>query len=107
MFGKLKQKSEINTSGIGLGLFICKRICETFDGKIALESSKLNAGSVFSFDFKTKGSFDSNDPNVSKQILSQFLEESKIQDDQLLNDDSSFRDFNMSLSPNNNSLSIS
>jgi len=55
MFGKLKQKSDINTSGIGLGLFICKRICESFDGKITLESSKPNSGSVFSFEFKTKG----------------------------------------------------
>lgn len=40
MFGKLKSTSSINTSGIGLGLFICKRICETFDGKISLEHSQ-------------------------------------------------------------------
>ena len=30
MFGKLSSSASINTSGIGLGLFICKRLCETF-----------------------------------------------------------------------------
>ena len=53
MFGKVKDYKGLNTSGIGLGLFICKRICESFDGTISLESSKVNEGTVFTFSFKT------------------------------------------------------
>ena len=32
LFGKIKNSEDVNTSGIGLGLFICKRICDKFDG---------------------------------------------------------------------------
>lgn len=49
MFGKLKSMANINTNGIGLGLFICKRICETFQGYIALEQSEVGQGTTFSF----------------------------------------------------------
>jgi K+-sensing histidine kinase KdpD len=55
MFGKLQNTSQINTSGIGLGLFICKRICESFDGFIRLNFSAPDIGSEFCFSFKTNG----------------------------------------------------
>jgi signal transduction histidine kinase len=55
MFGKLRSTQQINTGGIGLGLFICKRICESFDGGIALTWSKVKEGTAFTFTMKTQG----------------------------------------------------
>jgi K+-sensing histidine kinase KdpD len=37
MFGKLEATSKINTSGVGLGLSICKKVIEALDGYIYLE----------------------------------------------------------------------
>lgn len=51
LFGKLKQKNGINSRGIGLGLNICKQICEFFEGSIDVESEK-GVGSKFFFKFK-------------------------------------------------------
>lgn len=42
----------MNTSGIGLGLHICKTLCESFDGNITVNSVK-GLGSIFTFTFKT------------------------------------------------------
>lgn len=42
MFGKLEDTSKINTSGIGLGLNICKTIVEMFEGKITLDEEYSN-----------------------------------------------------------------
>ena len=36
-------------AGLGLGLSICKRICNSLGGDIRLKSSKLKQGSVFEF----------------------------------------------------------
>jgi signal transduction histidine kinase len=36
LFGKLSSTSQYNTSGIGLGLNICKKITETFNGSITV-----------------------------------------------------------------------
>jgi two-component system sensor histidine kinase/response regulator len=53
MFGKLKSSSAINTNGIGLGLNICRQICEAFEGEISVESVE-GGGSTFTFSIKTK-----------------------------------------------------
>lgn len=41
----------MNTHGIGLGLTICKKIIESFEGRIWLQSS-LGKGTVFTFEMK-------------------------------------------------------
>lgn len=51
LFGKLKQKKGVNSRGIGLGLNICKQICELFEGSIDCDSEK-GFGSKFFFKFK-------------------------------------------------------
>ena len=66
MFGKLQNTSQINTSGIGLGLFICKRICESFNGSIMLSSSAPDLGSEFCFIFETNGCIE--ETKLSEQI---------------------------------------
>jgi signal transduction histidine kinase len=38
VFGKLSATSSINANGIGLGLNICKQICEAFEGGISVSS---------------------------------------------------------------------
>ena len=48
MFGFLKSTQQMNTQGIGLGLFICKQIVEEFDGKIHVKSVP-QMGSTFTF----------------------------------------------------------
>ena len=51
MFGTLKDAQQLNTSGVGLGLFICKQLVEQFDGLIAVKS-KANVGTKFTFFFR-------------------------------------------------------
>ena len=40
----------MNTNGIGLGLCICKSICQFFGGKISVKS-QVGVGSIFSIYF--------------------------------------------------------
>eukprot|EP00347_Sterkiella_histriomuscorum_P015831 403355522 len=42
MFGKLESTASINTSGIGLGLSICKKIVETLSGEITIDTQYQN-----------------------------------------------------------------
>jgi len=50
LFGILDATKEINTKGIGLGLHICKLICEEFGGTCSF-SSMYGLGSEFTFTF--------------------------------------------------------
>jgi signal transduction histidine kinase len=63
LFGKLTTSSNMNTSGIGLGLNICKKIVETFGGGIYLQS-KVGEGSHFTFTIQT-----GEQPNQSDEEL--------------------------------------
>jgi len=51
LFGLLKQTQHLNKNGTGLGLNICKRICERMGGSIKAQS-ELDKGSVFEFNVK-------------------------------------------------------
>lgn len=52
LFGKLKQNDKaINSKGIGLGLNICKQICQVFEGDIDV-NSEVGLGSKFYFWFR-------------------------------------------------------
>ena len=47
-FGKLKQNSNVNQTGIGLGLTICNKILNQFGSELKVQS-KYGQGSKFSF----------------------------------------------------------
>lgn len=51
MFGKLSNTKQMNTNGVGLGLFICKQIVEQFEGTIFV-SSEFGRGTSFYFSFE-------------------------------------------------------
>ena len=50
MFGTLNNTKQMNTHGVGLGLFICKRIVEQFSGAIFVQS-QFGKGTRFMFSF--------------------------------------------------------
>ena len=50
LFGFLEATHQINTKGIGLGLYICKKIVTIFGGTVSVES-EINKGSTFHFSF--------------------------------------------------------
>eukprot|EP00347_Sterkiella_histriomuscorum_P016734 403352055 len=56
LFGKLESTAQINTSGIGLGLSICKTIVEMFEGRIWLDQ-EYNQGTKFMFQLRAKDVF--------------------------------------------------
>lgn len=53
LFGKLEATATLNTSGIGLGLSICKKLLEAFDGEIFLDDEYLE-GTRFTFMIKAE-----------------------------------------------------
>ena len=51
MFSRTREGSRVDTTGVGLGLTICKSIVGQFGGQISFES-KPDGGSTFSFTFE-------------------------------------------------------
>lgn len=51
MFGKLSVSNKQNMQGIGLGLSVCKKIINVYNGEISI-NSELGVGSNFSFTFE-------------------------------------------------------
>mmetsp|Transcript_35491 Transcript_35491/g.34525 ORF Transcript_35491/g.34525 Transcript_35491/m.34525 type:complete len:94 (-) Transcript_35491:166-447(-) len=52
LFGKLNEHNDANKSGIGLGLTICKKLCEMQQGSIKVDSA-YGVGSTFTFTIKS------------------------------------------------------
>ena len=48
LFGFLDATKEVNTKGVGLGLYICKKIVNEFGGDVIC-TSKWGVGTLFSF----------------------------------------------------------
>lgn len=66
MYGAIKDTSKgVNVHGIGLGLVICKKIVEKFEGQINF-FSKFNKGTTFFFTFKL-WEFDFKEIDLLKQ----------------------------------------
>lgn len=42
MFGKLEASTKINTTGVGLGLAICRKIVEELEGVIFLANNSMD-----------------------------------------------------------------
>ena len=53
MFGKLEDTASMNTTGIGLGLSICKQIVDAFRGEIYIDD-KVEEGTLIIFTIKCK-----------------------------------------------------
>ena len=51
MFGTIQNTRQMNSHGIGLGLFICKKIVSEFNGQIKVKS-QFGKGSTFAFFFE-------------------------------------------------------
>ena len=59
-FTTLERNRHLNPHGVGLGLTLCKIICENFGGDIAVFSEGQN-GSTFEFRFMVKYSYQGQD----------------------------------------------
>eukprot|EP00347_Sterkiella_histriomuscorum_P002515 403367855 len=64
LFGKLDNTNQINTSGIGLGLGICKRMVEMLGGKIYIDSEYID-GARFTFTIACQISKKSSRNNIN------------------------------------------
>lgn len=67
MFGKLKFTSMQNPQGIGLGLNVCKRIVNQYNGEMSV-SSDIGHGSKFSFGFQVKDFIMKKEEETSAKI---------------------------------------
>ena len=75
MFGFLKNTQQMNTKGIGLGLFICNKIVQEFDGQIIVKS-EYKKGTRFTFSFVLEQENDNVIPSAdSINFYSKLFEE--------------------------------
>jgi signal transduction histidine kinase len=62
LFGTIENDKDLNKKGIGLGLYICKKICNQFEGDIEVVSD-LGKGSIFTFTMKVYDNINKNSTN--------------------------------------------
>jgi signal transduction histidine kinase len=83
LFGTVSHSGQQNSSGIGLGLVICRSIVEANGGKIDFESEE-GKGSKFFFTFEIGNldlPIDENDINISIDFEDEFKELSDVEDE--------------------------
>lgn len=59
LFGTIENDKNLNKKGIGLGLYICKKICNQFGGDIKVVSD-LGIGSMFTYSMKVYDKLNEN-----------------------------------------------
>lgn len=65
MFGTNSDTSQSNTSGIGLGLFVCQNLLEQFNGLISVES-EIGRGTTFTFSFELSQEHEPHDVTLTE-----------------------------------------
>ena len=70
MFGCLSSTRQMNTQGVGLGLYICKTISEEFGGKIFVQS-QLKRGTRFTFSFLLNEKYEEAENKEADLVRSQ------------------------------------
>ncbi|CDW84389.1 pas domain s-box protein [Stylonychia lemnae] len=93
LFGKLEATAEINTSGVGLGLSICKKIISMFEGQIILDKD-YSQGCRFIFSIEA--------PTTQKQKKQ--IKNDQIQQDSLFQSNLKLRYLNTEIEERNISL---
>jgi len=76
-FGFLNSTKELNSNGVGLGLYICKRMALIFGGRVGVES-QVGRGSMFFFSFKLEDSSDVSDGAGNRLLNPNKMEHKKI-----------------------------
>eukprot|EP01022_Parablepharisma_sp_SALTPOND_P019291 TRINITY_DN326_c0_g1_i1.p1 TRINITY_DN326_c0_g1~~TRINITY_DN326_c0_g1_i1.p1 ORF type:complete len:347 (+),score=41.07 TRINITY_DN326_c0_g1_i1:1207-2247(+) len=89
LFGKIRENNEINPTGVGMGLTICKKLTELLGGTIKADSV-YGLGSVFAFTISSGigPNYESN--VVSPSTLAMGIAEERINDVSLQNDSHTF-----------------
>lgn len=83
----LRHKQPYNIEGMGIGLFICKRLCNLMGGDIFLDTTEVGVGSEFVFFVKVVACVDDLPPVYNHQFTNQFA---------LILDDNSVNRYNLS-----------
>jgi signal transduction histidine kinase len=65
LFGTIENDKNLNKKGIGLGLYICKKICKQFGGDIEVVSD-LGLGSMFTYKMRL---YDEENENLDESAL--------------------------------------